>query len=401
MTSSPPAFDDDDLVHLLRSAPLVDGHNDLLWRSASRRPTTSTGSTSPSCTNAAHRPARLRAGGVGAQFWSVYVPSDLAGRRGRHARRSSRSTSCTGMLARYPRRPRPGAAPPTTSSAPSQRGRIASLMGMEGGHCIESSLGALRRCYALGVRYMTLTHNDNIAWADSATDVPRHGGLTAFGARGRARDEPAGHARRPVPRLAGDHARRARRRREARSSSATPGARALSTTRATCPTTSCATARGTAASCMVTFVPGFVSQRVADAWLEHAALDARLARRALTTARRRRAGRAMAGRADPFRPATLAQVADHVDHSAMSPASTTRHRRRLRRRRRAARGPRRRVTYPALFAELRRRGWRDDELRAPRRPERAARSAGRRAGRRRRCMISPTGLRTARNSQGF
>ena len=79
-------------------------------------------------------------------------------------------------------------------------GRIAHLMGAEGGHSIDSSLGTLRMLFALGVRYLALTHNDNVPWADSATDVPVLGGL-AVRARGGAGDEPARDARRPVPRL--------------------------------------------------------------------------------------------------------------------------------------------------------------------------------------------------------
>ena len=70
--------------------------------------------------------------------------------------------------------------PPQTSTWPGSQGRIASLLGAEGGHSIGCSL-ALRVLHVLGVRYLTLTHNDNVPWADSATDVPAVGGLTAFG----------------------------------------------------------------------------------------------------------------------------------------------------------------------------------------------------------------------------
>ena len=89
-------------------------------------------------------------------------------------------------------------------------GRIASLMGAEGGHSINNSLGTLRALHTLGVRYMTLTHNDNIAWADSATDEPGVGGLSAVRPRGRTGDEPHRHARRPLARGRHDDARRAR-----------------------------------------------------------------------------------------------------------------------------------------------------------------------------------------------
>ena len=90
-------------------------------------------------------------------------------------------------------------------------GRIASLMGAEGGHSIDNSLATLRALYALGVRYMTLTHNDNIAWADSATDEPGVGGLSAFGREVVREMNRARHARRPLARGGDDDARRARR----------------------------------------------------------------------------------------------------------------------------------------------------------------------------------------------
>lgn len=122
---------------------------------------------------------RLRAGGVTAQFWSVYVPTTLAGGDavtatlqqidfvdrmiGRHHDALQRATTADEV------------------EQASAGGRIASLIGMEGGHCIDGSLGVLRVMYQLGARYMTLTHNDNVAWADSATDEPVLGGLSPFG----------------------------------------------------------------------------------------------------------------------------------------------------------------------------------------------------------------------------
>ena len=94
-------------------------------------------------------------------------------------------------------------------------GPIGSLLGAEGGHCIDNSLGVLRAFYRLGVRYLTLTHNENTDWADSATDEPRHGGLTAFGREVVAEMNRLGHAGRPVARRRDDDARRARRHRRA------------------------------------------------------------------------------------------------------------------------------------------------------------------------------------------
>ena len=123
---------------------------------------------------------RLRAGGVGGQFWSVYVPVDFTGRRAVTATLEQIDVVHR-MVRKYPDDVRAGAAPPTTSSASSRAGKIASLIGMEGGHSIDNSLGALRMFYRLGARYMTITHSDNLAWADSATDEPALGGLSPFG----------------------------------------------------------------------------------------------------------------------------------------------------------------------------------------------------------------------------
>jgi membrane dipeptidase len=122
---------------------------------------------------------RLRQGGVGAQFWSVYVPASLAGQRAVTATLEEIDIVHR-MIARYP-----GDFELALTADDVQRiflqGRIASLIGMEGGHAIDSSLGALRMFARLGARYMTLTHSKNVPWADSATDTPEHGGLTAFG----------------------------------------------------------------------------------------------------------------------------------------------------------------------------------------------------------------------------
>ena len=122
---------------------------------------------------------RLRAGGVGAQFFSVYVPGTLVG--GAAVTATLEQIDCVArIVAAYPE-----TFEAARTAADVRRaiagGRIAALLGAEGGHSIDCSLGVLRTLRRLGVAYMTLTHNQNVPWADAATDVPAVGGLTDFG----------------------------------------------------------------------------------------------------------------------------------------------------------------------------------------------------------------------------
>jgi len=165
---------------LLAATPVFDGHNDLPW--ALRQ----AGHPDPALVDiAAEVPfaqtdlPRLAAGGVRAQFWSVYVPAEL------DADAAVATTLEQVDLVRRLIARNSGALELALTAADVERimaaGRIASLMGAEGGHSIASSLGVLRALHALGVRYLTLTHNRNVPWADSATDEPACGGLTGFG----------------------------------------------------------------------------------------------------------------------------------------------------------------------------------------------------------------------------
>lgn len=169
-----------DVRALLARHPVLDGHNDLLWEARERvgydfdRLDVGVGGT-PTHTDL----PRLAAGGVGGQFWSVFVPADLAGERAVSATLEQVDAAYR-MVERYADR----LALCTTADeveAAWRTGRVASLLGAEGGHSIDCSLGTLRVLHALGVRYLTLTHNDNTPWADSATDEPAVGGLSAFG----------------------------------------------------------------------------------------------------------------------------------------------------------------------------------------------------------------------------
>ena len=171
-----------DTVDLLRDAPLIDGHNDLLWALRTAR---LDAPDAPEPDLREPRPSlmtdlpRLRDGGIGGQFWSVYVPSDLPP----HEAVTQTLEQIDGyhrLLATYPEHL--GAARTAHEVARvSASGRVASMIGVEGGQSIGSSLGALRILARLGAGYMTLTHNDDTPWADSATGERAHGGLTRFG----------------------------------------------------------------------------------------------------------------------------------------------------------------------------------------------------------------------------
>lgn len=166
---------------LLAEHPVVDGHNDLPWALRERvRYDLDRMDIAADQTGRIHTDIpRLRTGGVGAQFWSVYVRSDMAGDDAVSATLEQIDVVAQ-LLERYPADLARALTAEDMEKARGE-GRIASLMGAEGGHSINNSLATLRALHTLGVRYMTLTHNDNIAWADSATDEVGVGGLSAFG----------------------------------------------------------------------------------------------------------------------------------------------------------------------------------------------------------------------------
>ena len=167
---------------ILATAPVIDGHNDLPWELRGRTGYDLTDldiSTDLTATGLHTDIPRLRSGGVGAQFWSVYVPCRLAGDSA-VAATLEQIDFVYQLAARYPQ---DFVVARTADEVEAARatGRIASLIGVEGGHSIANSLGTLRMLAALGTRYMTLTHTANTPWADSATDEPAVGGLSPFG----------------------------------------------------------------------------------------------------------------------------------------------------------------------------------------------------------------------------
>jgi membrane dipeptidase len=165
---------------MLSRFPLIDGHNDLPWeiREKFALDPVAAGLTGRVESTQTDIP-RLVEGGVGGQFWSVYVPATLAGDAA-VTTVFEQVDLVHRMIAAYPNRLRLALTADDVDAA-FGAGQIASLLGAEGGHCINNSLGVLRALHALGVRYLTLTHNDNVGWADSATDEPDTGGLSDFG----------------------------------------------------------------------------------------------------------------------------------------------------------------------------------------------------------------------------
>ncbi len=165
---------------LHRIAPLIDGHNDLPWKYREKAQRDLSKMDIRQLQPQLHTDIpRLKEGGLGGQFWSVYVPATLQGTAA--VRTTLEQIDVVHqMLQRYPETFQLALTADDIERS-FRSGRIASLIGMEGGHSIDSSLGALRMFYKLGARYMTLTHGANTPWADAATDKPRADGLTRFG----------------------------------------------------------------------------------------------------------------------------------------------------------------------------------------------------------------------------
>jgi membrane dipeptidase len=177
------------VLRVLEQTPLIDGHNDLAWEIRDRyksrlasidlKTDTSKLPVGPDMAPLMTDIVRLRAGHVGGQFWSVWVPVDVKGPEAVQMT-LEQIDLVKRMAARYP-----ADFEIAYTAADVRRihhaGKIASLIGIEGGHQINNSLAVLRQMYDLGARYMTLTHVLTTGWADSATDTPRHHGLTPFG----------------------------------------------------------------------------------------------------------------------------------------------------------------------------------------------------------------------------
>ncbi|MFI9425480.1 dipeptidase [Streptomyces achromogenes] len=296
---------------LLREFPVVDGHNDLPWalREQVRYDLDALDIAGDRSDRLHTDLPRLRAGGVGAQYWSVYVPAEQPD----PVAATLEQIDCVRrMLERYPADLAPARSAADLETARAE-GRIASLMGAEGGHSIGNSMGTLRALYALGVRYMTLTHNSNVDWADSATDEPRAGGLTAFGR------EVVREMNRLGMLVDLSHVA-ATTMRDALDASTAPVIFSHSSARAVCdhprniPDDVLERLPANGGMAMVTFVPKFVLQAAVD-WT--AAADENLRAHGLhhldTSPEAMRLHRAFEER-HPRPVATVSVVADHLDH---------------------------------------------------------------------------------------
>ncbi|MFN0099726.1 MAG: dipeptidase [Gemmatimonadaceae bacterium] len=343
LAQTPSASDVEKARRVLKAVPLIDGHNDLPWaiRESKSAPHDVEAYDLRGRVTGHTDLARLATGMLGGQFWSVYIPGDTATKRLGYAKvQLEQIDIMRRVMAKYPERFEP-VHDAAGFRAAFARGKIGSTLGLEGGHAIENSLGALRAYYDLGARYMTLTHNQTLDWADAASDVARHGGLSEFG------KEVVREMNRLGMLVDLSHVSPATMS-DALDVSEAPvifshsNARAVTEHVRNVPDSILTRLPRNGGLVMVTFVPGFSSNEVA-------------AYNRLPAAQRP---------AGPAPRATLAQVADHIEHVrkvagvdhvglggdfdgiedvvvGLEDVST----------------------YPALFAELSRRGWSEADLR--------------------------------------
>jgi membrane dipeptidase len=349
---------------LFREVPLIDGHNDLPWQFLNRKLplekidlATDTSKLAPPLLTDI---PRLHAGGVGAQFWAIYLPPKPAGAE--LVRGALEQIDLVHrMVARYWDSFELALGPDDIQSI-HKRGKIGCLIGLEGGHLIDNSLAVLRMFFALGARYLTLTHVKNTDWADAAGDEPRHHGLTAFGQE----------VIREMNRLGmlvdlshvSDDVMRA-----ALAISKAPVVFSHSSARAVCnhlrnvPDEILKAVQAQGGIVMVCFLPGYLNDK-ASAHMAAVMAEKELLEKQFPDAAQRvtvEVGRWR--RKNPAPPATLKDVANHIDHlrdvagidhvgigsdfegffgevQGLEDVSC----------------------YPALFAELRRRGYSDEEM---------------------------------------
>jgi membrane dipeptidase len=363
MTQSPPA----DAVLLERAralhkrTPLIDGHNDfpMVLREKAERDLDKLDIRKPQPTIMTDI-ARLRTGGIGGQFWSVYVDPELQGQAAVTAT-LEQIDIVHQMMRRYPDTFELAASADDVERI-FKSGKIASLVGMEGGHSIDNSLGTLRMFYRLGARYMTLTHNKNTPWAGSCCDVPAANGLSPFGEQVVREMNWLGmlvDLSHTSPQTMTDALR----------VTAAPvifshsAARAVTDVPRNVPDEILKQLPANGGVVMVTFVPGFLSPKVA-AWTSlQTAEQTRLQQQYPNDAAAVKLGVDTWTKANPSPRATVSDVADHIDHIRQVAGidhiglggdfdGITA----------VVQGMEDVSTYPVLTAELLRRGYKEDDL---------------------------------------
>jgi membrane dipeptidase len=341
---------------LLARVPLVDGHNDLPWviREHAKHHGDLDGYDLRQHTDGETDLARLKEGGLAGQFWSVYV--DGAMKSGWAHVQLEQIELARRMIDRYPDAFLLATKSSDIATA-KKAGKVASFLGMEGGHVIENSMGALRAYYDLGVRYMTLTHNVTLDWADAALDSHTHGGLTPFGKEVVREMNRLGmlvdlsHVSTDVMHQALDVS-------EAPVIFSHTGARALAPTERNVPDDVLERMPANGGVVMVYYVPDFLNK---DALAWRTELRKRTPKGS-SPEQAKAIKEAYIKQAGPMPKATVVDVADHIDHIAMvagkdhvgigadycgveTPI-----------------GLKDVSTYPVLFAELIKRGWTDADL---------------------------------------
>lgn len=359
---------------VLMKTPLIDGHNDLPGAIGGRFGNVGNIDLNADTTNLQGKLRdgtvgkvslmtdipRLRKGQVGAQFWSVFIPASITGPAA-VKRTTEQIDIVRTMVAKYPE-----AMEMAYTAGDIERvhraGRIASLIGVEGGHQMDNSMAVLRGYYVLGVRYMTLTHARTTDWADAATDAPKYNGLNGFG-RAVVHEMNRLGMLVDISHVSPDTMR------DALETSLAPviyshsSARALVDHPRDVPDDVLRLVKANHGVVMVNFNPPFISQVLFDWSAEHAGATARFATR--YSGQPDRAAKALAGweQEHPEPRSTLAEVADHVEHirkiagvesvgigSDFDGIGST------------PDGLDAVDKYPALLVELARRGWSDDDL---------------------------------------